>query len=93
MRHGIVNESAALSEYISLLTTQPVKEKLVQPGLILSNLYPFVGTLLNPTVKIVCHLDASGVKTRCLSSKLDQGISDVLKDKKFSLEKKMTRFS
>ena len=62
MRHGIVNESAALSEYISLLTTQPVKEKLVQPGLILSNLYPFVCTSPNPTITDVCHLDELGVK-------------------------------
>ena len=84
MRHGIVNESAALSEYISLLTTQSVAENLVQPGLILSNLYPFAGISLNPTVTNVCHLDASEVGTRCLSSKLDQGISHVLKDKNFS---------
>ena len=36
MKLGIANESVALAEYETLLTTQPVTVNLVQPGLILS---------------------------------------------------------
>ena len=33
MKHGIANESVALTEYVSLLTTHLVTVNLVQPGL------------------------------------------------------------
>ena len=43
MKHGIANESAALTEYVTLLTTQSVRVNFVQSGLILSKSHPFFG--------------------------------------------------
>ena len=47
MKHGIANESAALTEYVTLLTTQSVRVNLVQPGHSLSKSHPFFGASLN----------------------------------------------
>ena len=60
---------------------------MVQPGLILSKLYPFLGTSLDCIVTNVDSLDTWGVRIKYPSSKLDQSINDVLRDKKFYLEK------
>ena len=50
MRHGIANESVALTEYVSLLKTQSVTVNLIQPGLILSKSHFFLGASLDCAV-------------------------------------------
>ena len=87
MKHGIANESVALTEYVTLLTSQSVTVNLIQPGLILSKSHPFLGASLDSVVTNVDNLETWGVEIKCPSSKLDQSINDVLKDKKFYLEK------
>ena len=47
MKHGIANESAALTEYVTLLRTQSVRVNFVQSGLILSKSHPFFGASLD----------------------------------------------
>ena len=60
---------------------------MVQLGLILSKSYAFFEASLDSIVTNVNNLETWGVKIKCPSSKLDQSINDVLKDKKFHLEK------
>ena len=86
MKHGIANESVVLTEYVSLVTTKSVIVNLVQPGLILPKWHPFLGASLDSTVTNVNNVETWGVEISP-SSKLDRSINDVLKDKKFYLEK------
>ena len=71
MKHAIANESVALREYVTLLTSQSVAVNLVQPGLILSKSHPFLGALLDSIVTKVDNLETWGVEIKCPSSKLD----------------------
>ena len=87
MKHGIANESVALTEHVTLLISQPVTVNLFQPGFILSKSHPFLGASLDSVVINVENLQIWGVQIKCPSSKLDQSINDVLKDKKLYLEK------
>ena len=64
-----------------LLTTELVTVKLVQPGLILLKSHSFIGVSRDPIVMNVDNLETWGIETKCYSSKLDQSINDVLKDK------------
>ena len=86
VKHGIANESVPLAEYVTLLTSQSVTVKLVQPGLILPKSHHFLGASLDSIVTNADNLETWGVEIKCPSSKLDQSIS-VLKDKKFYLER------
>ena len=56
-KHGIANESVALTEYVTLLTSQSVTVNLVQPGLILSKSHPFLGASLDTIVTNVENLE------------------------------------
>ena len=47
MKHGIANESVALTEYATLLTSQSLTLNLVQSGVILSKSHPFLGVSLD----------------------------------------------
>ena len=60
---------------------------MFQPGLTLSKSHPFLGASLDSIVTNVDNLETWGVEIKCPSSKLDQSVNDVLKDKKFYLEK------
>ena len=71
MKHAIANESVALREYVTLLTSQSVAVNLVQPGLILSKSHPFLGALYDSIVTKVDNLETWGVEIKCPSSKLD----------------------
>ena len=84
MNYGIANENIALTEYVTLLIS-----------------YNKCGSTRTYFIKVLCfflghhltlvtnvnNLETWGVKIKCPSSKLDQSINDVLKDKKFHLEK------
>ena len=83
MKHGIANESAALTENVTLSTTQSVRVNFVQSGLILSKSHPFLGASLDSIVTNVDNLETWEVEIKCSSSKLYHSINDVLKDKKF----------
>ena len=60
---------------------------MVQPGLILSKSHPFLGASLDSIVTNVENIETWGVEIECPSSKLDQSINDVSKDKKCYSEK------
>ena len=87
MKHGIANKSVVLIVYVSLLTTQPVPVNLIQPGLILSKSYPFLGASLDSITTNVDNLANWEEEIKCPSSNFDQSINYVLRDKKFYLEK------
>ena len=57
MKHSILNESAALSKYVSLLTSQSTRVNFVQPGLILSKLHTFLGASLDSTITNVDNFE------------------------------------
>ena len=87
MNYSIANENVALTEYVTLLTSQSVAINVVRLGLILSKSHAFLGSSLDYIVTNLDNLETWGVKIKCPSSKLVQSINDVLKDKKFHLEK------
>ena len=87
MNYSIANENVALTEYVTLLTSQSVAINVVRLGLILSKSHAFLGASLDYIVTNLDNLETWGVKIKCPSSKLVQSINDVLKDKKFHLEK------
>ena len=88
VKYGVANESVALIEYVRILTSQSVTVNLVQSGLILSKSHPFFGASLDFILTNVDNLMTWGVEIKYPSPKLDQSINDdVLKDKKFYLEK------
>ena len=60
---------------------------LFEPGLILSMSHPFLGASLDSIVTNMDKLETWGVEIKCPSSKLDQSINDVFKDRKFYLER------
>ena len=62
MRYRITNESVALTEYVTLLTTQSVAVNLVQPGRILSKSHPFLGASFDSIVTNVDNLETWGVE-------------------------------
>ena len=62
MKHGIANESVALTEYVTLLTCQSVTVNLVQPGLVLSKSHPFLGASLDSIVTNVDNLEMREVE-------------------------------
>ena len=85
VKHGIANESVALTEYVSLLTTQSsVAVNLVQPVLILSKSHPVVGASLDSVLTNVDNLEIWGVEIKCPSSKLDRSINEILEDGNFT---------
>ena len=47
LKHGIANESVALTEYVTLLTSQSLTVNLVQSGVILSKSHPFLEVSLD----------------------------------------------
>ena len=68
MKHGIANEqSIALTEYGTLLTSQSVTANLVQPGLISSKSYPFLKASRNSIVTNVDNREVWGVEIKCSS--------------------------
>ena len=88
VKYGVANESVALIEYVRILTSQSVTVNLVQSGLILSKSHPFFGASLDFILTNVDNIMTWGVEIKYPSPKLDQSINDdVLKDKKFYLEK------
>ena len=64
MKHDIANEMVALSEYVTLLTTQSVTVNLVQPGFILSKSHPFLGASLESILTNVDNLETWGVEIK-----------------------------
>ena len=72
---------------MKVLPIQSVTANVVQPGLIWSKSRPFLGASLDSVVANVDNLETWGLEIKCPSSKLDQSIYDVLKDKKSYLEK------
>ena len=85
MKHGVVK--CCFNRVLTLLTSQSVTVNLVQPGRILSKSHPFLGASLDSIVTNVRNLETWALEVKCPSSKLDQSINDVLKDRKFYLEK------
>ena len=65
MIHGIGSESAALTEYVTFLTSQSVTVNFFQPGLILSKLHPFLRASLDSIVTNVENLESWGVEIKC----------------------------
>ena len=64
MKHDIANEMVALSEYVTLLTTQSVTVNLVQPGFTLSKSHPFLGASLESILTNVDNLETWGVEIK-----------------------------
>ena len=60
---------------------------MIQPGFILSKSHPFYEVLPDSIETNVDNPETWEVKIKFQSSKSDQSINDVLKDKKFYLEK------
>ena len=64
MKHDIANEMVALSEYVTLLTTQSVTVNLVQPGFTLSKSHPFLGASRESILTNVDNLETWGVEIK-----------------------------
>ena len=62
MKHGAANEIVALTEYVTLLTSQSATINLVLPGFILSKSLPFLGASLDSIVTNVDNLETWGVE-------------------------------
>ena len=91
MKHDIVNESVALTNFILQLKSQSVTIYLVQQGLILSKSHPFLGAPFDFIVTNVDNLETWKKEIKSPSSKLDQNFNDVFKIKNFT--QKRGRFS
>ena len=64
IKHDIANEMVALSEYVTLLTTQSVTVNLVQPGFTLSKSHPFLGASRESILTNVDNLETWRVEIK-----------------------------
>ena len=64
MKHGVANESVALTEYVTLLTSQSVTLSSFQPGLILSKSHPFLWASIDSIVTNIDNYKTWGVKIK-----------------------------
>ena len=64
MLHGFASEIVALTEFVSLLTTQSVTVNLVQPGLILSKSHSFLEASLDSITTNTSNLETWEVEIK-----------------------------
>ena len=88
MCHGISHETEALNKYVESLTAKSLFVTADNPGLIISKTHPYLGASLDAIITNIDTCERWGVEIKCPSSKFNQPLQDVLKDKSFYLRKK-----
>ena len=86
--HGTINESHVLSLYERFLKSNNLDVSISEVGLIVSLSHPYLGASLDGVVTDNKTGEKWGVEVKCPASKFQQSLHDILKDKKFFLQKK-----